>query len=704
MKKNNSIKPKIIEEKNEIDDHLLDIIGNEFKFDHEKGLSEWLKNSVDAYIRNNVPDNKQNIIFNFNDLDKKIIFECIDFVGMEEKDIIEAFKRWGDPNAAKRGLNKRVYGGHGNGGKFYMRQMFKSSYFITYKNGYLNVYGFNENKKYGFAVGYKNLKLEPEAALHMVNLNSIPLPSHINKQILNKITGFTIIRGLGPKGIKNEIKVNNIIKKLINHPQAQNILSRANVSVIYNNEIVCELLKPQEIKPKLGFEEPRKIIIPKEIYTLDNGEMREVRMTNSNFVQGHLILKISETAFSRNSMYEGLNRVDFIGEIGIIASYKLTELDVRNYPQAAFIYGECRCPILEDSEEDSVKNDRTKLNESILTKALLEWISKEIDKLASEIASKENIERKEKGAKLSSAFNDYLNQWKNKFMKKILSDSLGDIYIRHIGNDVLNGKKSVIKKSLETPDNIEFSYSMAKIPVNEEYNLTLKAKISKFIPVGSRIIILTDNKHILLIDNTIVIKSEFVKIADDTKNRVAVMNIKVKGDEVGVKGIVTAKIGKLSTEIEVYVVKKNSEGINKKQSYPTVLLSGIDGDPLNIAIGGKVILDQRQPLIYQRPQDIKDRIYWINTASPLASNILEILGENSVRWRDYLFQRYVDIFVKEALFELQQSDPESFSAERIDSDILGTLTTKLHTIASKDLAEFLFNDHYELPKYDKTGF
>ena len=39
---------EILEEKNVIDDHLLDIIGNEFKFSHEKGLSEWLKNSADA--------------------------------------------------------------------------------------------------------------------------------------------------------------------------------------------------------------------------------------------------------------------------------------------------------------------------------------------------------------------------------------------------------------------------------------------------------------------------------------------------------------------------------------------------------------------------------------------------------------------------------------------------------------------------------
>src|SRR3989344_8346722 len=99
---------KIVEEKNVIDDHLLDIIGNEFNFDHEKGLAEWLKNSVDAYITKDVPDREQFIILRFTDGVKgDALFECIDFIGMSETDIDKAFKRWGDPEAAKRGLKKK---------------------------------------------------------------------------------------------------------------------------------------------------------------------------------------------------------------------------------------------------------------------------------------------------------------------------------------------------------------------------------------------------------------------------------------------------------------------------------------------------------------------------------------------------------------------------------------------------------------------
>jgi hypothetical protein len=58
---------KIKEEPNVIDDHLLDIIGASFNFDHVKGLSEWLKNSVDAYRRAGVPDKEQAVYFRFAD-------------------------------------------------------------------------------------------------------------------------------------------------------------------------------------------------------------------------------------------------------------------------------------------------------------------------------------------------------------------------------------------------------------------------------------------------------------------------------------------------------------------------------------------------------------------------------------------------------------------------------------------------------------
>ncbi len=91
MKK--SLTYKIHAEPNKIHDNLLDIIGRQFNFDHVKGLSEWLKNSVDAYIRAGVSDFEQFVYFRFvNDTQGNSVMECIDFNGMESSDIDNAFK------------------------------------------------------------------------------------------------------------------------------------------------------------------------------------------------------------------------------------------------------------------------------------------------------------------------------------------------------------------------------------------------------------------------------------------------------------------------------------------------------------------------------------------------------------------------------------------------------------------------------------
>ena len=88
-----------------IDDAVLDLIGNEFKFDHAKGLAEWLKNSCDAYLRDKSPDDEQVMIVRLTEDGSSRLtrIECIDFVGMTKLQIDDAFKRFFDPQAAKKG-------------------------------------------------------------------------------------------------------------------------------------------------------------------------------------------------------------------------------------------------------------------------------------------------------------------------------------------------------------------------------------------------------------------------------------------------------------------------------------------------------------------------------------------------------------------------------------------------------------------------
>ncbi|MDD5015674.1 MAG: hypothetical protein PHW73_11385 [Atribacterota bacterium] len=679
---------KIVEEANVIDDHLLDIIGNEFQFDHEKGLAEWLKNSVDAYIRTGIHDSDQQIVIRMVDGDKDDgLMEIVDFIGMGQTDIDKAFKRWGDPEAAKRGLSRRVYGGHGNGGKFYMRQMFSTSHFVTYKDGYLNIFGFNENKKYGFADGFKGRKIGPKEALTEAGIDDIFFPDKVKKNILDGKCGFTVVRGVGPEGMRNKIKFGKLMGKFKNHPQARRIISRISVYASHNNGDYA-LLKPEEIKPLVGFEVPRVLEIPRVLTYFEDGEEVSIEMVNNKYsVPGKLIIRTSEEAMTRGGKLGDLNRVDVIGEIGVLASYQLLEIGVSTFPQASFLFGECECPILEDSEMDSVKNDRSKLVENKRSKALIEWIRSEIDKLAEEIVSKEKKDQEIDQKKISAAFNDYLYKWKDRFMNKIM----GDISQGNGGGTGVDDGGS--RKNLEAPENgFEFSFPIAEIIKGEEKKITIKAVVPEPIPVGSIISLSMDNPKIRVSDEELKIKSEDVKITQGGKN-VAVLNTYVSGDEIGSAGVLTARVGKMSAEIKLLVIDAESSDKSKKPKSLRVLLSGTDADPLGISQSGTVILTERNPVVYQRAQDVAEGIYWINTQSPLAKAILMRYADHSVRWRDYLFQRYVDIFVKQIIHEIQKSDPDAFNADRLDN-ALDNKIMQIHSLAINDLGKFFFDEEF----------
>lgn len=401
---------RIIEEQNVFDDHLLDIIGNDFKFSHEKGLSEWLKNSADAYRRDERDDDNSFIIFRFVDKDE-VMFECIDFVGMTSDDIDKALKRWGDPEAAKRGTGKRVFGGHGNGGKFYMRQMFKQSHFITYRSGKLNVFGFNESKRYGFAEGFKDKRVSPDHAMRFAEIYDMDLPPTIRTNILNGKLDFTVSRGIHPdKIIKRKFNLSKLCEKFKNYPQARGILKYKPISIIYNDRIFISRLLPEEIPPMPVFGSPLEIQIPPIIVWDEDGDKETISFANENHHQGKLILYTSNDPLSINSRLGGLNRIDIIGEIGVIASYHMQELGyVSRLSSAEFIYGECKCPILEDPDDDCVKNDRSALVENNKTKALRKWIGSQVDKMALKIEEKEKKEIRAKNIETLSEINKVLN-------------------------------------------------------------------------------------------------------------------------------------------------------------------------------------------------------------------------------------------------------------------------------------------------------
>lgn len=134
-----------------------------------------------------------------------------------------------------------------------------------------------------------------------------------------------------------------------------------------------------------------------------------------------------------------------------------------------------------------------------------------------------------------------------------------------------------------------------------------------------------------------------------------------------------------------------------KQTFPKVLLSGIDRDPFSPE-EPPFSLSDRQPPVYQRPQDVSAGIYWINTSRKLAQHIIDTYGVKHMKWRDYHFQRMIDVICKEAIHKLEKQDPENFNADRVDAEIVDKLVSKAHDSAVESLGGYLFEEAYKTPR------
>lgn len=592
---------QIIEQPAVFDERILDRWGNEFRFDHVKGLAEWIKNSVDADIREDIADDEQLVFIRFIVERGKTPaqIQCIDFVGMAKEAIENASKRWGDPEAAGR-KRYRVYGGHGNGGKFYMRQMFGSSRFVTYRDGRLNIFGFSPNKKYGFARGFEDRKCSLSEAMKTARITSLNLPETILDKLKSGRTGFTVVIGEGLKRASRKNSPKSIVARLKVHPQARRLLARYPIYAIVNDEPTGSRLQPEPIPPRPGFEKPLEFPIPTKL--LFAGE--EIVMANADYPSGMPTIRSSTEPFSPHGDRSVLNCIDILGDMGCVASYRMHELGIlTNAAQAEFLYGECYCPILESPDEDSIRNDREKLVDNERSRALINWIRECVNAVTDEMAEQVEREQKQLDLKRSSEFNDLLNKWKNRFMTRLYAEIL-----RGPGEGAGAGGSGG-------------GGSSGGGTGGEGGG-------------GSR------------------------------------------GDREDGGG---------------------GEGDERSRGtrFPMVLLSNWDTDPLHPEAGQRVNCDPRHPPVYQRDEDVEAGVFWINTVAPFAEKTIQRYGSESARWRDYMFHRYVDIIVKQAIYDAGKQQME-FTPSGVD-DLLDRVTRRVYADAAESLYDFLFRDRLDAP-------
>ena len=656
---------------------------------HENGLPEWIKNSADAYARENFPLEKRNILIVFDDAHRKTkaSITCIDFVGMTSTDIEKHFRNWADPEAATRGsLSKEVQGGHGNGGKCYMTQMFEDhSYLFTIKSGKKSKYGvaggsikfgYIPDRKIGRDLPANSMKKELVDILKIFRLDMESIPPTVI-DALNTVDGFTAITGIQPKGYGRKIPVKQLIRNLQEHPQMITTLNYCQIYVYVNGKIQNsgKPLSLPEIKPMHGAEEPRIISIPTRLKDPSTGKKVNTNIGDDKN-DGKLIIKTSK----KNMRYslKGRHNIIFRTSSGYIGYTPVTELDIQSAYRVN-IYGECHL----DSLEPYKQNDRARLAKSPLSRAVERFIANEIQIMAKEFEAQDRRAYDQEEKNELSKMNEALDRWKNRFL---------DEYMRGLWGSGPGGAPPPappLPSGKPVRIDIQMPYKMAGIGVSfrpsirffdvngkhirptpyrwisEDTNIAFvdeELRIISTYSIGKTTIYaetldgkIQSNKITLEVVNiyTITIEPENLELPAGSRRKLnAICELSNSEKSTGVSLVWTESdpnIARVSSSglvfgfsqgstsiiagddhcissepasVEVIASQTGGNGDKKGKGFPVIRVSG-DIDK-DPDTNDYVYLSKDYPPIYQRVEDVERNIWWINSSSPLARLYLNL--------------------------------------------------------------------------------
>lgn len=683
---------------------------------HENGLPEWAKNSADAYVRIDTTPQMRVVvlIFNHGHSARPSSVGCLDFIGMSSRDIEQYFRVWADPNAARAGTSVTdLQGGHGNGGKAYMVQMFQDySMLYTVKEekgckygvpGDSVQFGYVPDQTKGRDFPVRNLWDALNAALAEMDLKYEALPTAA-KQSFENGEGFTFVRGVNPRDYGPTIPVRQLLERIVNHHQMVRTLELCEVYVIVNGRLYNKgrPLALPHIPPLEGAEEPREITIPDSL--IDPLSEREVSTTEGGrYPTGKLILRTSNTDM-RYGPRRYRHNIRLIAGPGLIGIVEMTDL-IRS-PYGNKIYGECMLEALERYKT----NDRTRIADSPLTKALKEWLRQQVEEYAQQFETRDQRRYSQDERNALSEMNSALDQWKNQFLDRVISGLVGESEV--------GVPPPPPPLPIGTPRRIDLDISHRLAGVGVAFRPLVKffdADGRRIRPVPFRWV--SSENNVAMVDEDLMVVNTFsfgptaiyAETLDGKLRSVSVdlevvhiHEIIVQPQEVKVRaggrqqlqaicklanGDVTSDVYLIWTESNSNVARVSAAGMvfghepgqtevyagddhclsrnpasvtvipvpgtggsdRAGRGYPKILISEIDSDP---ETGERVEFSREEPPVWQRAVDVDRNIWWINSASPLARTYLDRergYGFESREWRIYHLERIIEVMVKIAI-------------------------------------------------------
>ncbi len=586
---------------------FLDTIGKSFKFKHGKGIAEWLKNSLDQYLRllkskdESLPGNWPVLLHLIDGANqsKGPNLAVIDFGGTNYHAIEKFFLHWGDTSAATHGKTIKdvaLTGGHGNGGKFYMREMWRDgARFLTWKNR--KATSLVVKKMDNGETGYFEVEDETISWQDALSM-ALPVSEHLGgahelveylesnltnifSELESQKRGFSIV--VGRRAVQtmssNDVVVGGrwkhqqLIDEICDAQQARRPIREMNITVFVNGQVKINRLMPYSIEEDENWPNETHIVPGTAVVALKSGLLDAG------------VLTVYKSANQLTGRLKDLNSL-FISDAkgNPIASYPIHELSFPGHsPLISFIHGELQLTFSEISQ--IVTNDRERLVDSPTAQAILEFVAekiwdriKVIEKIARENKIKQDLD-------LAAKLNETLNKHAQRFLQQVQTEILVD----YVSNDAGGGAGSG----------------------------------------GS---------------------------GDGGFNNGSGGKGKRKEGKGGGKG----KGGDVETPGETKHVKRSR--------FPQMLLSGRDPDPSRNDSETKDLTDRHPPL-YQGDIDRTYNVWWLNTTHPYAANALKKAGgPKGLAFKSHHLSMFRDMVQREALRILQRREAE-LPLDRIENEL-----------------------------------
>jgi|GEM_PF-3525336 len=410
-------------------DHTIEQLIRPFQ-SIRNGLPELVKNSKDAYARNNINIKKDRIIIVILEDkkdDSKARLGVLDFAGATIEDFegedgtdYKGWKTWSSRTPKQRYQHKDVEAGYGNGGKSFMvagstqeASMHSSTNNKRTKMGFRNSYGYTpgyffENRKKIRNLIDKNPKNSLKMAIKPYSL-SYEQVENIS-DIWKKNNNWTLVELVGLNEIDKkweENDIENAITTLKTHGQSCLTIETSSLYLVHNGDLIKGPLKTSELEPMDKFDEPFIYDLPEE--WVDPLTEKVVKFGKN---KGKLIIKTSKKALHLQKHLQPRNVIKVKSERNIVAVYSMKQLAPTNV--YGRLYGELRCTCLDQSDYGG--QSRKELVENTKTRAILNWIkevcneiSKTVNKEFSQSTSfKEELEVRNRLETLREIMQDFL--------------------------------------------------------------------------------------------------------------------------------------------------------------------------------------------------------------------------------------------------------------------------------------------------------